>query len=854
MTNADDLVPWLRRRELTVFVGAGASVVPPSCLPSWWQLNHALLDALADVGKPALRTAARVVSDVKQKQQAGRMPPEYTSEVIADLLGGDFFEVLRCLEGERTNLVHRRLAALGKARRLPAIVTTNFDTLIERAFADAGAPLTVLIRPEQYEGVDWSAHLEDPNAATVLLKLHGTATEPDTTIDTLAQRKRGLAAPIGDALRALLEHTRWCVLGYSGADLDAEPNYLYLRQMAARPTPGIDWLFRPTSTPVTAVHSVLDAYGSERATLHRGELPGWLAPLDAALEGTGVAPPEADPVVEVDALRASGAERLTAAARRWADELGPGACGLVLVNLAEQLHPRLADQAGQDVLEWLSVHRAGSRHHGIALMYAARHLQRASRSEQAASRFAEAAELFRSIGAADAYADTLGDYANVLAHVGRLDDAADAYRQSIELTESFDDPENTVIATINLADVLAHQGLVDEALDLAQGAVARAVTQGDETTRALALEHAARVLRDTGDREAALLQLTDAEAVRRRLGQDTELAYNLTHQATIHTHSADFDRASVVLAEAHALAERVGHLAVRATVRMTQAGVASVRGDYPLAVRLLREAGGLRQQSGDPIGGLEVQANLVGMMAAQGDASSAIAEGESALALAEQLGLPSQAAEVGGNLGLAYEMAGDLDAAVRHYERSREAAEQVDNMSTLANVSGNLGNVHYRRGDLDAAAEAYAKALELARSLGEPAIVVRTLANLGNIRQAQGRPEEASDHYSESLALAAEHGLQGITAHVHLNLGFARMGREEWGAAAADLARAQRVFETQGDLANAGLAALCGGQCLAQLGRVEEARTDVARALEYWAGLGHEREAEARTWLTHLGG
>ncbi|HEY5960130.1 MAG TPA: hypothetical protein VIV60_26435 [Polyangiaceae bacterium] len=29
------------------FVGAGVSMIAPTCLPSWWQVNHAVLDALA---------------------------------------------------------------------------------------------------------------------------------------------------------------------------------------------------------------------------------------------------------------------------------------------------------------------------------------------------------------------------------------------------------------------------------------------------------------------------------------------------------------------------------------------------------------------------------------------------------------------------------------------------------------------------------------------------------------------------------------------------------------------------------------------------------------------------------------
>ena len=128
-----ELVPLLRARRLTVLAGAGISMVPPAGLPSWWQLNHAVLDALQEQAALVTNRAASIIEAVKVKQDAGTMPPEYTSEVITHSIANEYFEVLRCLEGKRINAVHAWLAALVKARRLPAIVTTNFDTLIERA-------------------------------------------------------------------------------------------------------------------------------------------------------------------------------------------------------------------------------------------------------------------------------------------------------------------------------------------------------------------------------------------------------------------------------------------------------------------------------------------------------------------------------------------------------------------------------------------------------------------------------------------------------------------------------------------------------------------------------------------------
>ena len=852
MPTAADLVPALLNRRLTVFAGAGVSAVAPSCLPSWWQLNHAVLDALAAIGAAATPSAEEVVQKIKAKQDEGRMPPEYTSEVISDTLGEDYFEVLRVVEGERTNAVHQWLAALGAAGRLSTIVTTNFDTLIERAFAERNTPLRVLVKPEDYLHFDIEAHLAHRTSPTVLLKLHGTATDPQTAIDTLAQRKRGFAPPVGVVLRQLLTSTAWCMLGYSGADLDAEPNYLFLRQMAAQGARGLHWLQRSSNAPLPAVSATLAHFG-ERGHLHTGELPAWLEGWSPSLEGTTVTAPPLPIIEDMSAVRDEAVDDLRDAAQRWAQALGPCPCALVLTNLADRIHPTLADRTAEETLGWASEHALGTRHHGIALMFRARKHRTAGRHIQASQLYAASVQIFESLDAADALSDAYNEYGNLLSAIGRLEEAAQAMRQSIALAEHIGDPEGVAVPSINLAQILARQGSIEEAQAAAQAGLHAARDSGDESTRALALEHLGNLLRDLGDHENALARYKDAEAVRRRLGQDLALGYGLTHQATIHSPAAEFDRARSLLDEAEQIAVRLGNPSLLATVRMTQAGVSTSIGDYLGAIGQLEEAERLRNEAGDPIGGLEVAGNLVGVHATRGNAAAAIEAGTQALALADELGVPGAVADISGNLGLAYEMAGDLETAVVHYERCLTTAREIRNQSAEMNALGNLGNVWYRRQELDEALAHYERSLALARQLADHGVLVRTLANVGNIYMQRQQPDEADARYNEALAIADRYEMAGITGHIHLNQAFVVMGRQDWAAAAGQLARAFEIFEHQGDLANAGMAAFYGGQCIAQEGKVDEARDRIQLALYQWDGLGHPQEADARAWLDQLG-
>lgn len=187
------ILDYLSQKKVTFFIGAGISMIPPSCLPSWWQVNHIILDSLAGESSSIVPEVKDLAELIKKHEEEGKLPPEFVAEIITDRIGESYFEVLQGLEGDTPNRAHLWLATLAKAGFLRAIITTNFDTLIERAFEIIGAPLTVYVDPEEYEKIITQEQLiEEENVPCMLLKLHGTATRPKTCVDTLAQRKQGL--------------------------------------------------------------------------------------------------------------------------------------------------------------------------------------------------------------------------------------------------------------------------------------------------------------------------------------------------------------------------------------------------------------------------------------------------------------------------------------------------------------------------------------------------------------------------------------------------------------------------------------------------------------------------------------
>ena len=850
----DHTLKFLTDRRLTILAGAGISVLPPSCLPSWWQLNHAVLDAMAEVARAeVLPLADEIVAAVKEKQDAGRMPAEYTSEVIVDALADDYFDVLRCLEGNQCNRVHHVLAALVKAHMLPAIITTNFDTLIERACEEAGAPLRVLVKPEDYAGLDFAAYTANADAPTLLVKLHGSATDPATCIDTLAQRKRGLPPPVTNLLREIVEATRLCILGYSGADLEAEPNYLFLRQSVSRDTPGFDWLMLPDAEVLPAVTDVVALYDDDkRARVVRGTLPEWIEPFYRELKGSGVEAPPMPAEIDADAARATAVQHLQTAAREWATARSAVTCGLVLGNLAERAAPDKLLEAREQALAATERLEPGTRHHGIAHMNLAAALRTYSRNKDAAQHYGQAVQIFRDTGSLDAFGNVLNEFANLLGDIGDYQQAEELYRESARIDEITGETDGLGMPIVNIAKLRLRAGDLKGALELAHEALKLSAEAGEESERATCSEHVGLIMRDAGDSDEALARFREAEAIRRRLGQDSGLSGNLVHQGMILSGRAELDAARVCLEEAETLAERLGHTRTRALVRMATANILSQTGQWNEAIAVLQEAMALRESIGDIVGRLEIVVSIVGLFASRGETTTALQLGDPAMQEAIDRKLPALEAELAANLGIACEMSGNLERAGELYKRALELTEQVGDPHNMLTATANLANLRFRENRHAEAEALYRDVLERAQAQHDPASVVRTLANLGNIAFAKEDVPAAQKLYSDALAEADAHGLGGICSHVHLNLGFVHMRNQAWDDAAQHLDLAAVQFGDQGDAANAGSAAWFGTHVRLQLKQLPEAKERLAAALECWDGIGHPQEADARALMDQM--
>jgi tetratricopeptide (TPR) repeat protein len=318
------LITAAQRGQIVILAGAGVSAGWPSALPSWKPLNRAITDALRQRLEAGLQRPdwlAQVITSVDEQRSADRFPPEYQAQLIEEMCGERYFHALTALDIDLPNAAHAGIAALAAVGAVRAIVTTNFDRLIERSLEGRGVPYAVA-----YDDAGYRAFADAwPNKALPVIKIHGCVSAPPSMIDTLKQRQRGRSRD----LQTLLDQVQpgyWLYLGFSAADLEGNPGYLGLVAGAAR-SAGATYLAYPPYPDLGAGAKRLMAAHGERGEVVIADIPAYLGEV-----GQGLGSPEPAPIL---AESPAGLAQFKARLADWAGALSLSAAGLCLAAILE---------------------------------------------------------------------------------------------------------------------------------------------------------------------------------------------------------------------------------------------------------------------------------------------------------------------------------------------------------------------------------------------------------------------------------------------------------------------------------------------------------------------------------------
>lgn len=306
--------------QFVAFVGAGASAIPPSQLPTWRGFNQLLLECLCerldDYSRKRQPTARMLEAFKSRRDDTKLLAPDFQAQLMEEEVGGDYFAVWQSIDTDVYGPVHAGLAELAARGRLTAIVTTNFDRLIEIALNERGVAYQVYRNAAGFEQL--SALAGQSPGSLPIIKIHGSIEDASSLVDTLRQRMAGRPPALNTALRLLLERSPWVFIGSSGADFSYNEHYLGVLD-AARDGKGLVFARRRGDELEPGVARLVEAYrafDAAKAEAIEVDPASWLADTFGLPAWAPAVPSPASAPADVDG---SVKKKI----HKWVDRLGP---------------------------------------------------------------------------------------------------------------------------------------------------------------------------------------------------------------------------------------------------------------------------------------------------------------------------------------------------------------------------------------------------------------------------------------------------------------------------------------------------------------------------------------------------
>jgi tetratricopeptide (TPR) repeat protein len=722
------LIAAAQSSRLVIFVGAGASMGAPTNLPSWREVNRIVVRSLATsassaIGDDIADNAAQLILARHEKE---KLPPEYQAQLLAEFLHHRYFEVLRHIDSDRPNATHLAIAWLARLGCVRAVITTNFDRLLEAAFAAVDVQLERHFQPEHFRALAADlGRLDNRDGPCQLLKLHGSVDDPQTLIDTLAQRKQGFPSAVMTCVNHLLRRTHWLFLGFSGLDLEAEPNYLGLEQEAGVAA-GFTWLVRAKNEPKPAVVALKQLYG-ERGEIVFGDLPDWLLDFISLIS----AEPRSwiEPRVRNggQSSNASPTDALSEGAKAWSQTLSPNVCamslGFVVAACAE---PQAAARLVEALLQKIDDGWAQTPEPSVGL-----HLMKAlaanalgillaglGRHEEAVRWITTAIDLTTQVGDADMRDRCRGNLAVSLETLGRVDEARDMYESALAGYRTRRDPVPIAFGLTSLASHLIRQMHLGEAQTLAEEAIVCAKRAGDERLRGTALHDLGMIAKLRGDYPLALEIFAEVENLFTRLGNDEAVAAAVGNRGEVLAALGQFDEAERMQRWVLQIEETLERVDNQGATCLSLGLLNRKRGDPVAAEEWFTKALEVFRRIQDPSNQALALYRLAALKSDAQDFEEAIALATSALPLVSGRN-QAFTADLWEQIGRANLKLGYVVRAEQAYREAIAVAEQLGDTNLLASCLQNLGTALLLQQRDSNAAAAFAHAANIWQSVGD---------------------------------------------------------------------------------------------------------------------------------------
>jgi len=260
---ASELIVAARTGNLTIWVGAGISCSPPASLPLASQMVRDSCQAIATELSIPLRVLLAHQGDVMRLEPFLRLV-----EVVSSFK--DVENLLNILRYGKPNQNHLALARLLSAFPGTAVISLNFDYLIEEALRDLFDIQSKVVVPAglQEGGVFPLPAAAGKNSAgsadliSRIVKPHGTLIMGNGTcgiVATVQELGSGPSRDLQERIMNLINGRTLLVCGYSDDDLDlfpllqtTHPRTVYWNTLSSEIPPKVNgWLLQPNTNILT---------------------------------------------------------------------------------------------------------------------------------------------------------------------------------------------------------------------------------------------------------------------------------------------------------------------------------------------------------------------------------------------------------------------------------------------------------------------------------------------------------------------------------------------------------------------------------------------------------------------------
>jgi len=241
-----DFKTAIKEGKVVVVAGAGISKDSPSNLPSWWDYNYILLESIGKIGAQCIGQDDNLL-DVEQL--INKLSVVSISEFVENRIAGkSYYPLLSLLDGAEPNINHYMLADLAQSKSICAIITTNFDTLLETAFEQKGVLYNSFDAISDY-------YIDNKSSKFPIYKIHGSANNTDYAIDTVHQKLKGLSVEKREVMKKLFTNCHVLFIGFSGQDFLFGSDYIPIQANRE----GVTWLAHPGSRFNKYTKDILDS-------------------------------------------------------------------------------------------------------------------------------------------------------------------------------------------------------------------------------------------------------------------------------------------------------------------------------------------------------------------------------------------------------------------------------------------------------------------------------------------------------------------------------------------------------------------------------------------------------------------